>query len=120
MAAGLRTLEILRRDAVLPRLERLGQRLEDAIGTLLARTDWPLAFVRCASLFWFAFGSRTAPRRDDGGVTTVSFDDAFDAELANDLGDLGPGGEAGGGNGDRGGRDGGDRDRNRGGRRRHR
>jgi glutamate-1-semialdehyde 2,1-aminomutase len=65
MAAGLRTLEILRRDAVLPRLERLGQRLEDAIGTLLARTDWPLAFVRCASLFWFAFGSRTAPRRDD-------------------------------------------------------
>ncbi len=62
-----------------------------------------------------------APRSDDSGVATVSFDEAFDAELANDLGDLGPGGEAGGGNGDRGGRDGGnDRDRNRGGRRRHR
>ncbi len=27
----------------------------------------------------------------------VSFDDAFDAELAGELGDLGPGGEAGGG-----------------------
>ena len=48
-----------------------------------------------------------APRSDDSGVATVSFDEAFDAELANDLGDLGPGGEAGGGNGDRGGRDGG-------------
>jgi polyribonucleotide nucleotidyltransferase len=32
----------------------------------------------------------------------VSFDDAFDAELAGDLGDLGPGGEAGGGAPDRG------------------
>jgi polyribonucleotide nucleotidyltransferase len=32
----------------------------------------------------------------------VSFDDAFDAELAGELGDLGPGGEAGGGAGDRG------------------
>jgi len=37
----------------------------------------------------------------------VSFDDAFDAELAGELGDLGPGGEAGGGAADRGG----DRDR---------
>ena len=32
----------------------------------------------------------------------VSFDDAFDAELAGELGDLGPGGEAGGGSADRG------------------
>jgi polyribonucleotide nucleotidyltransferase len=32
----------------------------------------------------------------------VSFDDAFDAELAGELGDLGPGGEAGGGATDRG------------------
>ena len=32
----------------------------------------------------------------------VSFDDAFDAELAGELGDLGPGGEAGGGAADRG------------------
>ncbi|MFN8020285.1 MAG: polyribonucleotide nucleotidyltransferase [Acidimicrobiales bacterium] len=60
------------------------------------------------------------------GAETVSFDDAFDAELAGELGDLGPGGEAGGndrgGNdrGDRGGRGGdrgGDRGRSRGGRR---
>ncbi|MEX0846892.1 MAG: polyribonucleotide nucleotidyltransferase [Ilumatobacteraceae bacterium] len=47
---------------------------------------------------------------------TVSFDDAFDAELAGALGDLGPGGEAGGASssggdrgGDRGGRGGGSR-----------
>jgi polyribonucleotide nucleotidyltransferase len=58
----------------------------------------------------------------------VSFDDAFDAELAGELGDLGPGGEAGGNDrggdrGDRGGRDRGGRDGGRGGRsggRRHR
>ena len=53
---------------------------------------------------------------------TVSFDDAFDAELATELGDLGPGGEAGGNaggdrDGDRSGRDRGSRDR---GPRRHR
>jgi polyribonucleotide nucleotidyltransferase len=61
-----------------------------------------------------------APAAD--GVATVSFADSFDAELAGELGDLGPGGEAGGNGGrsdggDRGGR-GGDRggrgdDRNR-------
>jgi glutamate-1-semialdehyde 2,1-aminomutase len=64
MAAGLRTLEILRRDRVIDKLERLGQRLERGIGALLEANDWPVAFVRCASLFWLAFGSRTAPRRD--------------------------------------------------------
>ncbi|MFM7045282.1 MAG: polyribonucleotide nucleotidyltransferase [Ilumatobacteraceae bacterium] len=60
------------------------------------------------------------------GSRAVSFDDAFDAELAGQLGDLGPGGEAGGnssrdgGRGDRGDRGGrGDRG-NRGGGRRHR
>jgi polyribonucleotide nucleotidyltransferase len=36
-------------------------------------------------------------------AVAVSFDDAFDAELAGELGDLGPGGEAGGGAADRGG-----------------
>ncbi len=68
-------------------------------------------------------GTATAATSTD----TVSFDDAFDAELAGDLGDLGPGGEAGGNSGgDRGGdrgprRDdrGGDRG-GRGGPRRHR
>jgi polyribonucleotide nucleotidyltransferase len=34
-------------------------------------------------------------------AVAVSFDDAFDAELAGELGDLGPGGEAGGGAADR-------------------
>ena len=53
-----------------------------------------------------------------GDVETVSFEEAFDAELAGELGDLGPAGEKrndGGGRG-RGGDKGGDR----GGRRRHR
>jgi polyribonucleotide nucleotidyltransferase len=44
------------------------------------------------------------------GAVAVSFDDAFDAELAGSLGDLGPGGEAGGNaGGDRGDRPRGDR-----------
>jgi polyribonucleotide nucleotidyltransferase len=41
----------------------------------------------------------------------VSFDDAFDAELAGELGDLGPGGEAGGNSSGGGDRSGGDRGR---------
>ena len=59
-----------------------------------------------------------APAPATDGVA-VSFDDAFDAELATELGDLGPGGEAGGnaGGGDR--ADRGDRGGDRG-RRRHR
>jgi polyribonucleotide nucleotidyltransferase len=76
-------------------------------------------------------GSRTrsaapaaAPTVAVEGAITVSFDDAFDAELAGELGDLGPGGEAGGNErGDRAPRDAGARDGGRGGRdgrRRHR
>ena len=57
-----------------------------------------------------------------GGAVAVSFDDAFDAELAGELGDLGPGGEA--GNADRPRRDDGPRRDDRGSRdrgpRRHR
>ncbi|HEY0520058.1 MAG TPA: polyribonucleotide nucleotidyltransferase [Ilumatobacteraceae bacterium] len=44
--------------------------------------------------------SQPAPAGDR--PVAVSFDDAFDAELAGELGDLGPGGEAGGGAADRG------------------
>jgi polyribonucleotide nucleotidyltransferase len=72
---------------------------------------------------------RTSSRSNGSTSTTttdaevVSFDDAFDAELAGALGDLGPGGEAGGNSsggdrGDGGGRGrGGDRGGSRGGRR---
>jgi polyribonucleotide nucleotidyltransferase len=35
-------------------------------------------------------------KRDDSGAITVSFDDAFDDEISAELGELGPGGEAGG------------------------
>jgi len=43
----------------------------------------------------------------NGGPASVSFEDAFDSEIAGELGDLGPGGQAGGD--DRGDRRGGDR-----------
>jgi len=71
-------------------------------------------------------GSSSGDRPRSGGAVSVSFEDAFDSEIAGQLGDLGPGGEAGsddrGDRGDRrGGRDGrdgrGGRDR---GPRRHR
>jgi polyribonucleotide nucleotidyltransferase len=67
----------------------------------------------------------SAPASSSGGPVSVSFDDAFDSEIASQIGDLGPGGEAGSEErGERrGGRDGG-RDGGRGGRdrgpRRHR
>ncbi|MBM3828556.1 MAG: polyribonucleotide nucleotidyltransferase [Actinobacteria bacterium] len=40
-------------------------------------------------------------RANGGGPVTVSFDDAFDSEIAGELGDLGPGGSAGGDRDDR-------------------
>jgi len=56
------------------------------------------------------------PEASGDRPVAVSFDDAFDAELAGELGDLGPGGEAGGGAADRGGeRDRGPRRDDRGG-----
>ena len=66
-------------------------------------------------------GSPREASSNNGGPVTVSFDDAFDSEIAGQIGDLGPGGSA-GGDGDRGDRGG--RDDRRGGRdrgpRRHR
>ena len=66
-----------------------------------------------------ATAAESAPRSGDGDVVSVSFEDAFDAELRSELGDLGPSGERGGDAGRNGSRrdDRGDRDR---GRRRHR
>jgi glutamate-1-semialdehyde 2,1-aminomutase len=62
MAAGARTLEILERDAVLPRLETLGERLEAGVQDMLKRRSWPAAFVRQGSIFWLHFGTGEAPR----------------------------------------------------------
>jgi polyribonucleotide nucleotidyltransferase len=48
--------------------------------------------------------SERAPRSEHGDAVSVSFDEAFDAQLANELGDLGPASEGGDDRGDRGGR----------------
>jgi polyribonucleotide nucleotidyltransferase len=63
-------------------------------------------------------GGQPAATAGNGGGVAVSFDDEFDAQLAGELGDLGPGGEA-GGNAAGSDRSRGDRNRDRG-RRRHR
>ena len=58
-------------------------------------------------------GERRERSNESGDVVEVSFEDQFDSEIANELGDLGPGGRAGGNDrDDRGGR-GGDRNRRR-------
>jgi polyribonucleotide nucleotidyltransferase len=56
----------------------------------------------------------------NGAVETVSFEESFDAELAGELGDLGPASERRQDDGNRGGGRGGDRGGDRGARRRHR
>lgn len=61
MSAGLAALSVLRRDGVLERLESMGQQMEQSIRATLEGNDWPVAFVRQGSLFWFAFGDRVAP-----------------------------------------------------------
>lgn len=61
MAAGRATLNVLRRDSILDALESLGQRLEASVQRMLHGKDWPVAFARLGSLFWFAFGSRDLP-----------------------------------------------------------
>jgi glutamate-1-semialdehyde 2,1-aminomutase len=63
MAAGRATLQVLQRDGVLAKLDRLGHRMESRLQPALQRSDWPVACCRHGSLFWFAFGARTAPTR---------------------------------------------------------
>jgi len=62
MAAGQTTISVLRRDSVLDQLEQLGQRLEASVQDMLRDNDWPVAFCRLGSLFWFAFGDRQLPK----------------------------------------------------------
>lgn len=61
MAAGHATLTVLRRDSVHDYLESLGQQLEARVQAMLKDNDWPVAFCRMGSLFWFSFGGRIAP-----------------------------------------------------------
>ncbi len=56
---------MLERDDVHAKLEALGAHLERGAQAMIERNpDWRVAFVRQGSLFWFAFGDRTAPRTD--------------------------------------------------------
>ena len=72
MAAGLSTLEILDREAVLDGLEALGKRLEDGVLEILANGHYPVSFVRQGSLFWFHFAEGTPPRTaEDVNSTAV-------------------------------------------------
>ena len=62
MAAGLATLEVLRRDDGWQSLERLGEYLERRLGDAVGRAGVPCAVVRIGSIFWIALGSTGAPR----------------------------------------------------------
>jgi glutamate-1-semialdehyde 2,1-aminomutase len=65
MAAGLATLEVLRREDGWTRLEALGAHLEAGVREALRRTGAPVAFIRRGSLFWFAMQPGEPPRRFD-------------------------------------------------------
>ncbi|MEE2887059.1 MAG: glutamate-1-semialdehyde 2,1-aminomutase [Planctomycetota bacterium] len=64
MAAGLATLEILVRDQLHSKLERLGQRLEAGVCNSIG--SHPVRFVRQGSIFWFHFGEGEPPRAATG------------------------------------------------------
>ncbi|GAB4153893.1 MAG: glutamate-1-semialdehyde 2,1-aminomutase [Planctomycetota bacterium] len=65
MAAGRHTLAAMQDRAVFARLEELGARLERGVERSIADRKLPVRFVRQGSLFWFSFGDREPPRRDD-------------------------------------------------------
>jgi glutamate-1-semialdehyde 2,1-aminomutase len=54
MAAGIATLETLRREDGWRRLEALGAALEQRLRPVVARAGFPLQLVRLGSLFWLA------------------------------------------------------------------
>lgn len=65
MAAGLATLEVLKRENGWARLEQLGQLLEERLQSVLKRGGYPASLVRLGSLFWIVLQEGPPPRRLD-------------------------------------------------------
>lgn len=62
MAAGKAALEILEKEAVWEKLERLGLYLEQTLGAVLETAPIPCQLVRLGSIFWMAFQEGNPPR----------------------------------------------------------
>ncbi len=62
MAAGLATVSLLERESGWGRLEALGAELETLVRPVLARSPFPVHFVRVGSLFWMSFHEAGPPR----------------------------------------------------------
>ncbi|HEX9636420.1 MAG TPA: glutamate-1-semialdehyde 2,1-aminomutase [Acidobacteriota bacterium] len=62
MAAGLKTLEILRLEAGWERLERLGEALQRRLDPVLKRATLPAQLVRLGSIFWLCLQEGEPPR----------------------------------------------------------
>ncbi len=63
MAAGLATLEVLRRESGWQRLERLGAECERRLARVVERAPFPVHLVRCGSLVWLSLHEGGAPRQ---------------------------------------------------------
>ena len=62
MAAGLATLEVLRRESGWQRLEELGAACERRLARVIERSPFPLKLVRCGSLVWLSLHEGATPR----------------------------------------------------------
>jgi glutamate-1-semialdehyde 2,1-aminomutase len=86
VAAGRKTLEILRRDPPYAELERLGQRLEDAVKAAARHRHAPLEIARLGSMF--TLFCRRGPVRtlaDAKGCDTAAYATLFHRLLARGL-----------------------------------
>lgn len=62
MSAGVAALDVLLRESGWQKLEALGAALERMLQPVLAKTKFPVRFVRAGSLFWLALHEGPAPR----------------------------------------------------------
>lgn len=84
MSAGIVALDVLVRDAGWQKLEALGAALERMLAPVLAKSPFPVRFVRAGSLFWLALQDGPAPRSAItlGELESERFASIFHAMLA--------------------------------------
>jgi glutamate-1-semialdehyde 2,1-aminomutase len=84
MAAGIAALDALVRDSGWQKLEALGAALERMLAPVLAKSPFPVRFVRAGSLFWLALHDGPAPRAAItlGDLESERFASIFHAMLA--------------------------------------
>ena len=84
MSAGIAAMDVLLRDSGWQKLEALGAALERMLAPVIAKSPFPIRFVRAGSLFWLALHEGPAPRAAItlGELETERFASIFHAMLA--------------------------------------